>query len=445
MNRNVYYYRVTPSVVPADMETTITIHPLGENVAFNPDLTYTVEIRERDTLCTHYDGFPNVKYNCQPNEKGDLVFTHHFRGEQLHALFITRPEGDLNSPYYEINNHRKKNSELTTSILNVYSLKPDLYGLKGLKGEIHCHTYESDGVIDAIHTVGNHKMAGFDFLAITDHFTSYASEKVMRVFKDAPVNMTLMLGEEVHIPTERIHSVHVGGKESVNEYFRNHTDQAKAEVAEIMTTLSLPDDVNAEDYAWRVWVARKAREFGGISILAHPFWVWQEVYFITPATTKQLIRDKVHDALDLRDHDMEAALALWEEMLEEGIRIPIVGSSDSHITTPTNPRQISTGGYTMVFANENSTKSILDAIRGGLSVCVNNYYQPEFVFGSSRLVKFARFLLDNFYPYYMQLCQNQGLLMCEYPVEGAPSKEVLSLLEAGNKRCKNFVKEFYGY
>ena len=37
MNRNVYYYSVTPPVVRADEETTVTIHPLDENVAFKPE------------------------------------------------------------------------------------------------------------------------------------------------------------------------------------------------------------------------------------------------------------------------------------------------------------------------------------------------------------------------------------------------------------------------
>jgi len=445
MNRNVYYYSVSPSVVRADEETTVTIHPLGENVAFQPDLCYTVELRARDTFCANYDAFPTVKYECRPNENGDLVFTHRFCGEQRHPIILSRPEGDRVSPYYEINNHRVKGQELTTAYFDIYSLYPDLYGMRCLKGEVHCHTYESDGIIDAIHTVGNYRSAGYDFLAITDHFTSYASEKAMRVFQDAPVNVTLMLGEEVHVPTERIHSVHMGGRESVNEYFRNHTEEAYAEVAEIQKTLSLPEDVDPNDYAWRIWAAKKAHEFGGLSILAHPFWVWSQVYFMTPACTKQLLRDGVHDALDLRDHDMEAALALWEEMREEGVKIPIVGSTDSHITIPTNPSVPATGGYTMVFAPDNSTESILQAIREGRSVCVNNCYQPEFVFGSSRLVKFARFLLDTFYPVYMRLCHHQGIVMSDYPVNEPPSEELVLMLKMLNDRSEAFAREFYGY
>ncbi len=445
MNRNVYYYTVSPSVVRADEETTITIHPLGENVAFQPGLSYTVDIRARDTFCAHYDKFPSAKYVCQPNEAGDLVFTHRFCGEQRHSLLLFRPEEDRNSPYYEINNHRKKGNELTTAYLDVYSLAPDLYGMRCFKGEVHCHTFESDGIVDAIHTVGNYRGAGYDFLAITDHFTSYASEKAMRVFDGAPVNMTLMLGEEVHVPTERIHSVHMGGRESVNDYFRAHPEEARAEVAAIQAELRLPADVDPEDYAWRVWVARKAREFGGISVLAHPFWVWQQVYFMTPACTKQLLRDGVHDALDLRDDDMEAAVALWQEMREEGVQIPVVGSTDSHLTSPTDPYVPARGGYTLVFAPDNSTESILEAIRDDRSLCVQNNCQPEFVFGPYRLVKFARFLLDAFYPNYMRLCHNQGILMSEYPLEGAPTEEVTSLLAALNERSEAYARAFYGY
>ena len=445
MSNQVFNYLVTPSVVRADEETEITVRPLGENVAFKRGLEYTLEIRERDALCARWDEFPTAKYAAVPDEAGELKFTHRFRGEQRHTIILRRPPEDVRSPYYEINNHRNRRPDNVDAVLAVYSLAPDLYGLRCFKGETHCHTYESDGVQDAVHTVGNYRAAGYDFLALTDHFTSYASEKAKRVFASAPVAMTLLLGEEVHVPTERIHTIRIGGEKSVNEWFRAHKAEAEADVAALAPTLALPDGVDREDYAWRVWIADKSRELGGIAILAHPFWIWEEVYFIPPAVTRQLLRDGVYDALDLRDYDMEPAVALWEEMRAEGVRIPVVGSTDSHRTDAANPKLPAPGGYTFAFAPDRSEAALLNAIRAGNSLCVRADGASEFVFGSFRLTKFARFLLDKFYPVYMRLCHGQGTLMADWPVDGAPDAEAEALLDGLNKRSEKFARDFYGY
>ena len=388
---------------------------------------------------------PTVTYDVTADSDGLLSFEHLFAGEQKHTIFLTRPEEDMRSMYYEINNHRGRFGENAAVSLEVYSLKPDLYGMKCYKGEVHCHTCESDGIQDALHSVGNYRNAGYDFMALTDHFTSFASEKAMRVFADAPVSMTLMLGEEVHVPTERIHTVHMGGRESINEYFRNHRDEAFARVADIEATLDLPETVDKNDFAWRMFIAEKAHEFGGISILSHPFWTWSSVYFITPDATEQLIRRGVHDALDLRDDDMEAAVALWGDLRADGVKIPIVGSTDSHRTCPDNPAIAAKGGYTLVISPDSSACSILSSIVSDRSLCVSTKSDTEFVYGSFRLVKFARFLLDNYYPVYNKLCWGQGTVMSEYPVNDKPDPKLVSLLGALNERSDAFSKNFFGY
>ena len=445
MNKQVFNYIVTPSVVPADEVSTVYIRPLGENTAFMAGETYTVVIREVDTAHGDYSVFTGVMYECTPDETGALVITHRFSGEQKHVLTITRPEVDLRSPHYDIT-HRVKYRENVTAVLGVYSLRDDLYGLRAFKGEVHCHTYESDGTQDVCHTVGNYRSAGYDFMAITDHYISMSSEKSMRLFADAPVDMTLMLGEEVHMPTEHIHAVHLGGRESVNAYFRSHKDEVRLEVDEIKKTLTLPDGVSVEDYAWRVWIANKSREFGGLSILAHPHWIWNGVFFMGEATTMQLLRDGVHDALDLCDdlndmHQLDTSVALWNEMRLQGARIPVVASTDSHYTDASDPHRPAVGGYTLVFAKDRSPKNLMQAVRDERSLAVFNHCNPEAIHGPYRLVKFARFLLDHFYPVYMRWCHGQGVFMAEWPL----CEQDTQALAALGCRSEAFAKEFYGY
>ncbi len=437
MNPQTFNFLIQPSVVKADTVTTITIHPLGENVGFRQGETYTVRIRATETLCADYREFPEAVYPCTPNEQGDLTVTHLFAGEQKHVILLERPESDLSSPYRELT-YRPKYGENTNAILAVYSLAPDLYGLKGYKGEVHCHTYASDGIQDIPHTVGNYRAAGYDFLAITDHYISFGSEQARALYYDAPLAMTLLFGEEVHVPQERIHAVHLGGRASVNAYFREHKQEVLQEVESLAQQLDLPDNVCKTDYAWRVWSANKSRELGGLAVLAHPHWVWNEVYFMAEPLTVQLLKDGLYDALDLRDSDIDVSVALWHEMEKQGLTIPVVGSTDSHYTAAYDPHTPAKGGYTLVFAPDRSEQSLLNAIQAGNCLCVMTDLSPEFAVGPYRLVKYGRFLLENFYPYYMWLCRSQASVVSQYTAEQEP------LLSALTKQSEQFIADFYG-
>ena len=443
MNKQTFNYGVFPSVVRADQESAVTIHPLGENTQFVPVVSYTVEVRPVETFCSNYASLPVTWYNLKPNENGDLVLRHHFQGEQRHAIKLIRPEEDLNATPYRDITHRGKFHDNKEALLYVYSLQEDLYGLRCYKGELHCHTYESDGIQDVCHTVGNYRAAGYDFLAITDHYITMSSQKAQQVFADAPMDMTLLLGEECHVPTEQIHAVHVVGRESVNACYRNAPEKAKQEVRVIEEELShLPANINKTDYAWRVWIARKATEFEGLSILAHPHWIWSDAYFMASAITQQLLRDGIYDALDITDQEADTTVALWSEMRAQGCRIPVVGCSDSHRSDAANPNRPVSGGYTLLFAADRCTPSLIASIKSGLSVAINAVGNPERVYGPYRLVKYARFLLDNYYPMYMRLCHGQGALASVYDRADAAVKQALGVL---NQQSESFTHHFFGY
>lgn len=447
MNKQIFNYAVSPSIVPADKETTVAIHPLGENTRFLPGISYTVEVRPVETFSRTYAERPVIWYNLTPNEDGDLILRHRFEGEQRHSIKLVRPQEDLDATPYRAITHRGKFHENKEALLYVYSLKEDLYGMRCYKGEVHCHTYESDGVQDVCHTVGNYRSAGYDFLAITDHYITMGAEKAKRLYKDAPVDMTLMIGEECHVPNEDIHTIRIGGFDSVNAYFRNHKAEATTEMEAIRRTLEyLPEPIDKTDYAWRIWIARKAREFGGLPVLTHPHWLcWYDVYFMASATTRQLLIDGVYDALDITDQEADTTYALWAEMQAEGHRIPVVGCTDSHYTDANTPHCPARGGYTLAFAPNRTEEALLDAICDGRSVAVNATGDPERVQGPYRLVKFARFLLDNYFPIYRRLCEGQGVVLAAYPATGSPKPEDEALLRALNERSEKFARNFYGY
>ena len=443
MNRHVFDYSVTPSIVRADTTSTVIIHPLGENTQFLPNTDYTVEVRPVETFCSNYADLPVTWYHVTPNENGDLELNHHFAGEQRHAIKIIRPQKDLDATPYRAITHRGKFHDNKEALLYVYSLEADLYGLRCFKGELHCHTYESDGIQDVYHTVGNYRAAGYDFLAITDHYITMSSEKAISAYADSPLSMTLLLGEECHVPTEQIHAVHIGGCQSVNACYRDNSARAESEMEAIERELiHLPDSINKRDYAWRVWIARKAAEFGGLSILAHPHWIWFDAYFMASSITKQLLHDGIYDALDITDQEADTTVALWAEMRAQGHEIPVVGCSDSHRNDASDPNRPVRGGYTLVFAGNNVGQSLISSIQKGLCVAINASGSPERVYGPYRLVKYARFLLDNYYPQYMRLCRGQGQLTADWNNAEESAKEALRIL---NQQSEDYAHNFFGY
>lgn len=444
MNKHIFNYSVYPSVVPSDTESDIVIHPLGENTKFVPGVSYTVEVRGVETFCNNYAQLPWKWYNAVPNEAGDLVIRHFFEGEQRYVLKLIRPEEDLNAtPYRDITNRGRRHDN-TDAFLYVYSLNSDLYGLRGYKGELHCHTYESDGIQDVAHTIGNYRSAGYDFIAITDHYITMSAEKAMALPLVQASGITTLLGEECHVPTEQIHAVHIGGTASVNAYFRENPEAATAEMKAIQNELNyLPTNIDKADYAWRVWIARKAAEFGGLSILTHPHWIWFETYFMASAITQQLIKDGVYDAMDITDQEADTTVALWSEMRAQGHDIPVVGCSDSHESSAFDCNKPVRGGYTMAFARSHSRDDLLAAVKSGHSVAINAVGTPERVQGPYRFVKFARFLLDNYYPMYMRLCRGQGVLLADYAADHSPT--VCDEVTAAKKRIDEFARKFYGY
>ncbi len=435
-------FRIIPSVVPADQESTITMHPQGENARFIPGKTYTVSIREVEHACAYYDAFPAAVYQCTANEDGSLSFTHFFKGEQKHTVSVQRPEDERHGIHYAINHRVRYDSDMTYQFY-LYSLAPDLYGCRTLRGDLHCHTWESDGRQDAARTVGNYRAWGHDFLAITDHYVHFAAEKAMKLFADAPLDMTLLFGEEVHLPTERIHAVHVGGRESINADWRTRPQEIRAEVAKIMEDLTVDEGVHPEDYAWRIWIARRAKDFGGISMLAHPQWVWNYTYFMADVTTEQLLREGIHDALELNSATgIDSTVAMWADLRAQGVHIPLVGVSDGHNNDTANgmPGAI----HTIVVAKDRSFTSIANAIHKEHSVAVDCSSGRPRVYGTARMVKFVQFALDAFYPMYEELCRPQGMLLSEWSLHGGADTECVDLLRAHNARSERYAKEFFG-
>ncbi|MBQ8894578.1 MAG: PHP domain-containing protein [Clostridia bacterium] len=416
-------YQCYPSVVCVGKETEVTVFPRDISRRFRDDREYelvVVGLRE-DQL--DYHAHVALDHPCTVQD-GCLKFTYLFDREQEYSIRFAEKGG----------------SEVKISL---YAVKEDLYGLRPLKGDLHSHTFYSDGQDGIAMTPADYREEGFDFVSITDHNRMYPSQLAAELYKDIPLGLHLMTGEEVHTPGSLVHIVHAGGKESVCDRYIRNRETYNAEVAEIAKGLSHVPEQYRERVAMAHWACQKIHEAGGLAIYAHPFWCPNR-YNVSEELGDLMFEEKIFDAFELvGGAPVNPQLAIWQEYALRGNRLPVVGSSDSHDHDYAKRKSFARR-FTVVFAKENTTEAILDAIRGGYSLAAeipaDSDSDIHFYGAPLRLVLFAKFIWENYFNETWRLCLGEGILMRRY----AEGEEVGDLLAAMQPTVENFYKRFYG-
>ena len=419
--RSLSNYRVFPLLMRVGKEETVTIVPIGEDLKFNDDIEYLIRIVPNDSygnrlVCFEEKGWETHIHAYSQN--GILTFKHTFNSEKKWTIGITTDED------YQ---KKKRPKEVY-----VYSLFEDLYERLPYMGDLHCHSTGSDGKDDPAILAANYRKEGFDFFALTDHWKMEPSRKMIKAYDGVKLGIKLFKGEEVHDPTGCIHIVNFGGQSSINEIIQNDPDAVAAEVRELSETLSVPDDVGLFEYSYRVWITRHIRSVGGLAITAHPCWRsgLSMMNSMSNSMYRYVMETGEFDALELvtgelsKENNLQSAI--YYEEVAKGIKIPIVGSSDSHGTDPANLFGI---GRTVVFAKDSEFDTLCTAIKDMYSVAIETQPGEEpRVLGSFRLVNYTHFLLDHYFPLHDELCVEEGILMREFILGNTHAGELLGEL-----------------
>ncbi|MGL4338340.1 MAG: PHP domain-containing protein [Turicibacter sp.] len=404
MKRELANYRVLPKVVQVRKETEVKILPRGAHASFDESVNYRITVipmeQSRQAHKMSYDV-------CEATVKsGSLMFTYCFEKEQAYKIRIYKDQDEL-------------------VCLNMYALEADLYARKPLKGDLHVHTYYSDGREEPAIVAANYRKNGFDFLAMTDHSLWKPSKEAIEFYQDIPTDLNLFYGEEIHVNGGYIHAINFGGSSSVNEYFYQNEEKCVKEVSELAKNIVVNEGVDPLDYARRKWIADEIRKTGGLAVLVHPHWM-NEAYNM---------QDVMCDAL----FENNTQLYLYVDQRAKGRRIPIVGSSDSH---GTEPAVYFTEEYTLVFTADESLNGITAAIKDLYSVAVENYAGEEKrVHGDYRMVKYGLFLTNEYYPEYEELCFEQGRAMKDLVTGDEEALAILNLLKG---RTERYYTQFFG-
>lgn len=445
-------YLVFPSVVPVGKPVTVSILPRGDNTYLPDGYEYTLDIFGVATATSELNKCKSKKLVLHA-KNGGLTFTETFDREQKYVLKLTLPEElrFCSNPYYQPPAHGRvpRPGDIARPMMYLYALEEDLYPMRVFKGDFHLHSSDSDGHESSCGVMANLRKAGYDFAAMTNHYWFHTAEKVNRIFAGVEDIIRILPAEEVHTPTEFVHVVGVGQSRSVNDWYYQNRQICDAEIAQIEQSLpELPEGINRYNYACRVWTAQTIRKFGGLSILAHPHWIWNDVYFMPEDVTVSLMESGIYDAFELLNGDCGAETnrlqtALYFEEQKKGFDMPIVGSSDCH-RTDREDEDFPTPAFTLVFCEDRSFESIRRAILERRCVAVEKYRDDSQyrLYGPYRMVKYADFLMQNYYPYYTELCRAQGTMLRSYETE--PSKELASLLRTMYGQSEAYYRHFFG-
>lgn len=419
-------YRCYPSVVCVGKKTEVTIFPSDISRRFRDDKEYEMSVigLEEDEL-DFISSIP-CSHPCEV-KNGCLHFSYVFETEQEYGIRF-----------------REKGTKQLTK-LYMYAVEEDLWSLRPLKGDLHTHSYYSDGEDGIPMTPANYREQGFDFFSLTDHNRMFTSELAAELYEDIPLGMNIIRGEEIHTPDSQLHIIHVGGQSSVCDRYIRYEAEFEAEVADIERTLThIP-----KQYRYRVasakWACNEIHKCGGIAIFAHPYWKPRR-YNITKEFADYLFEENIFDALELIGgisiSSNNLQLSLWQEQLIKGNNIPVVGSSDSHDHNSSNGKY--GRRFTYVFARSNKTEDILEAIRRGMCVAgeVSPSDENEVRFYSSkmRLVLFSHFLYKYYFTEVRRLSAVEGVLMRRY-AQGESVGQVLATLSDTNEE---FYNKYYG-
>lgn len=416
MKKSLSHYRVIPRTARAGIETEINILPVGKSKSFDDSAEYTVTLIPAETY-----GYTRIEPTAFDTltvtpKGGAISFTYSFTDEQEWVISIKKAgdAGDLALDFC------------------IYSLEDDLYFLNPYMGDLHVHSNASDGREDPAIVAANYRKCGFDFFALTDHHEYKPSEIMCETYKDVPLGIKLFHGEEVHVPTAWIHVVNFDSRYSVNELYRKNKEKIDAELKAEAEKTKTPKGVNPLEYVYRKWITAEIRRAGGLSITVHPYWFWggMQSYNMSDRMLAYVFETGIYDAFELiggqSAHENNLQISFYHEELANGRRIPIVGSSDSHGTDPANYFGF---GRTVVFAKDTDHDSIVGAIKDHYSVAIEQQRGEEpRVYGSHRLTKYTRFLLDYYFPAHDELCFEEGILMREYALGNAEARDSLARL-----------------
>lgn len=423
------YFDLSPRIVPAGKTSNITIRsPFGHR-SLSSTGTFILRSYPMGGIAGQAvsDSTDSIPFNISG---GAITFSYHFPIEQEYTVILQRT-GD-SQPGWKAE-------------FRIYALEPDLFNRRPYKGDMHMHTHYSDGQESPAYITAACRRMGMDFIAITDHGQYAPSLEAIQAYEDAPIDLRIFPGEEVHPPSNPVHMLNIGGRFSVNAMFPS--SEYREQVEAIQQQLpSLPPGVDPYCFASCIWTFDRIREAGGLGVFCHPYWIYGNQYNVPAALTDLLFERQPFDAYELiggyHRHEFESnklQVARYHEERIKGRRLPIIGVSDAH---GVERNDLAGWYYTILFAPSCELPDVIQSIKNLYSVAVEALPgETPRAYGPMRLVQYALFLMREVFPLHDELCREEGRLMLAYASGEPGATDALSKLRG---RTTDLYNDMWG-
>jgi len=292
----------------------------------------------------------------------------------------------------------------------LYCLDEAMIQLRPLKGDLHMHSICSDGKTTPFAMAMASLGAGMDFMSVTDHDHYDGSLQAIKKVTENGIDLLVLAGEEVSVGGKKDMSIALGNGHILSihanrsiEDQRKDTETYEAELQDIAEALKeehIDKHIDPAHYAKNIWVINKIREAEGISILAHPNWVYRDgKYHLHQAFYKEMLRTSQLDGVEvfgeekIKEHNNMTHLTALQTTNRHKYLAPFANSDAHDSDHEVGDR------FTIIFVKEKSASNIIAAIKEGLTCAVfkREHYEHQFI-GKDELAQYVYFLMKEYYP-----------------------------------------------
>jgi len=203
------------------------------------------------------------------------------------------------------------------------------------KGNLHTHSTNSDGLYPPEEVIRRYREAGYDFLALSDHFMDDYDFPVTDTRHLRSDDFTTIVSAELHVGHTRVKELwHILAIGIPADFQRPHADETAPEIA------------------------KRAADAGAFVGIVHPGW-----YGLTTDDAKEIT--SAH-AIEIYNHgsayevDRGEDWPFCDQLLNEGWKLSGFATDDAHQLT-----HDWLGGWTMVHADDLDPDKLVESLKAG--------------------------------------------------------------------------------
>jgi predicted metal-dependent phosphoesterase TrpH len=314
------------------------------------------------------------------------------------------------------------------------------------------HSIYSDGKATPFAMALSLLESGMDFISVTDHDRYEGSLDAIKKVKDNNIDLLVLKGEEVSVGGRKDmsisqgngHILSINANKSIEEQ-RKDTKKYEDELEKIIEVLKkekIDKNIDVIHYAKNIWVINKIKKAKGISILAHPNWVYRDgKYHLHQTFYKEMLKSSHLDGVEvfgeekIKEYNNMTHLTALQTKNKYKYLAPFANSDAHDSDHEVGDR------FTILFVKDKSESSIIAAIKDGLTCAVfkRENYEHQFI-GKDELAQYVYFLIKEYYPKHFNFKNRLAKLYIDQLINNESFEKKINLVK---DKLENYTNSFF--